>query len=379
MMTSKISKAAGEVGSIPAAYLAGTLVGFIQIGTPRQPMVVLFDTGSSLFWVRSSNCRAKECINQATYNNAKSSTYKKLTPASLNGEQEQTITYGDGTLVNCTVNQDSLIIGTRIIQNQNICEAYNIETTTASTDGIIGIGPPDGSGSPADVFKTLLNQSDSTTTMISFWYNRDPNAERNNGGEITFGGTDTAKFTGSPKFVPLIQSITHYWEVKLDSIGLADNSQANASPFNIIIDTGTTYTLLPAATFDKLNKQMNAVKDDSLGGLYRIPCNDVSKIKPITFNFGSSTLTLSGSQLVNIAFKEKICISIFQPGTRGIPPIIGAQFLKNYYVIFDYGRKQIGFAQPSDNPVINIPDSSGFSTVTCTWMITLVILSLSWF
>lgn len=127
----------GSNGILPADKLASTLVGEILLGTPPQPLTILFDTGSFLFWVRSTLCTSSFCSAKDAYSAATSST-------AVAGTIPEPIStrYGDGTRVTCVVAQDTMSLAGIPFANQAFCEATDIITTTAETDGLIGLGPP---------------------------------------------------------------------------------------------------------------------------------------------------------------------------------------------------------------------------------------------
>jgi hypothetical protein len=208
MKFSTVAKADSPIGSdgkLPANSLAKALVGSIEIGTPPQKLSILFDTGSSLFWVRSTKCTTFACTGKTSYAAERSSTYVP-TPSELS--RQATVSYGDGTVVRCIVNRDFVSIAGRRIPNQNVCEANSIVTTTEESDGIIGLAPPSLAGnastSIAEVFPGLVTASASN---VGFWYNRYGILKGNgDAGEITFGTIDGDKYSGSIQwFTKLIQ------------------------------------------------------------------------------------------------------------------------------------------------------------------------------
>ncbi|KAJ3325385.1 hypothetical protein HDV06_004244 [Boothiomyces sp. JEL0866] len=340
-----VNKDAGtQFGAIGADYVSATLVGTIGVGTPPQPMVVLFDTGSSLFWVRSSQCTSTSCSQQRTFNNAKSSTYR-----ATNGGTQQ-VTYGDGTQVNCTINTDTVTIGNFAIQGQPLCEATNIQTTTANLDGIVGLGPSTAQDSTAaNVFKSLSTKFSNDNAVVSFWYNlqASPNAAAGTSGEITFGGIDPTRYTGQISWFDSISGQPH-WAVNLNSISVGGNS-IFSSALTTFIDTGTTAFVLPTAIVKQLNAKFTLTNNG-----YVIPCSQAASLSPVTFGFGSSglSITLSGNQQV-AQISNNLCLSIFSspPTTLGSAGqqygIAGALFINQFYNVFDYGNNRVGFATPA--------------------------------
>ena len=50
--------------------------GPMQVGTPPQNFTIIFDTGSSDFWVPSSKCQSRACQGKHLYTAAASSTHQ---------------------------------------------------------------------------------------------------------------------------------------------------------------------------------------------------------------------------------------------------------------------------------------------------------------
>lgn len=74
--------------------------GPIGIGTPAQPFLIDFDTGSSDLWVPSSSCTSSTCPDKHKYNATASSTSSKKSG-------HFSIQYGDGSTVSGPVYTDS--------------------------------------------------------------------------------------------------------------------------------------------------------------------------------------------------------------------------------------------------------------------------------
>lgn len=341
----KTSKAQ-QPGVVPAATLASTLVASIGFGSPPQQLSILLDTGSTLFWVRSTKCRSSFCNGKPMFNSESSSSFQQG-PSPGGNSSSQTITYGDGTRINCTVSQDTVAFGDLKIVNQNICEATLITTSTAETDGIMGVGPPNGRTSAADFMKTFNSQF--STTIMSFWYNSDLHnvGADATSGEITLGGLNPARYEASSPIVwASISDDRRYWILPLTSLKNSTNDSIfPANPIPLIIDTGTTQNLLPNALAAQFNNQIGAKM--SAGGQYTMDCAGAKKIQTFTFTFsGNAVVTLSGSELVFRAPSSSICYSIFQPSDGSIS-IVGAWFLRNFYTVFDYQQARIGFGVPT--------------------------------
>ncbi|KAJ2991433.1 hypothetical protein HDV02_003776 [Globomyces sp. JEL0801] len=337
-----------KVGTLPASYQAETLVGTVGIGTPPQNMTILFDTGSTVFWARSAGCLTPSCWGKPNYNALLSSTYKSLP---RNKDNQVSLRYGDGTTVLCNVNQDTVTIAGIKIENQNLCEANFILSNDIALDGLIGIGAPKSVNGSAEVLKTMIDQNLIDEPKISFWYNvTDLPGGGNNfadgtGGEIIFGSIDSQRFTGSITNVPLTSN-RKYWSVMMNGIKVGDGPNLVFTPSSTVIDTGTTLTYLPVALFNRINSEINArIVDD----YYVLDCDRLPTLKPIIFDLGNLVTRLTPAQYTIRDAPTGLCVLTIQPVPEdvGIGSIIGALFLKQYYVIFDYGGEQIGFATPT--------------------------------
>lgn len=126
----------GAQGPSPATiplqdFMNAQYFGLVGIGSPSQSFEVIFDTGSSNFWVPSSQCNS---CNHAKYDHARSSTYKK------NGT-DFAIRYGSGSLSGF-VSTDVVTWGGVKVDNVQFAEATDEPGETfrrGKFDGILGM------------------------------------------------------------------------------------------------------------------------------------------------------------------------------------------------------------------------------------------------
>ncbi|KZP26871.1 acid protease, partial [Athelia psychrophila] len=187
--------------STPATNAATHYTAEIGVGSPPTQYTLLIDTGSSNTWIGANKAYTPTSSSVKTANNV-SVSYGS---GSFNGtEYTDTVTLGDGL----------------VIAGQSIGVASS-STGLDGLDGILGIGPTDltvGTLSPATsatiptVTDNLFSQgiADTATIGISF----EPTTSDNDAnGELTFGGTDSSKFTGDITYVPITSTSPSntYW------------------------------------------------------------------------------------------------------------------------------------------------------------------------
>lgn len=94
-------------------------IGTITVGTPPQYIDVIFDTGSSNFWINSSRCINAGCLMHKSFNADKSKTY-------IRGENRVEVEFGSG-IINGVFCKDSISIGNVKIDNQEFGEIEEVE------------------------------------------------------------------------------------------------------------------------------------------------------------------------------------------------------------------------------------------------------------
>ncbi|KAI9366828.1 aspartic peptidase domain-containing protein [Zopfochytrium polystomum] len=314
--------------------------GAISIGTPAQSFRVLFDTGSYDLWVISSKCTSSVCTSSPNvYTASKSSTYSNPNQAS------STSTYAD--------------------------EATTYQTSSSGAndvDGIVGMSLPVsasavGHSVNTPLFDVMVSKSIVSTPMFSYYL-----AVGETTGEVVFGGYDTSLFANSSEslsWFPIDTSdyvnLLGEWALPLTSITVGSSftytgTSATNNPSIVIMDTGTSLGLLPQTVVDQLAKAFSSAKKTAIGTgtydyLYLVDCTAQSSTTAPNFQInmgnGGSLYLTPAEYIVNDGTECFIGFQVNPPTGTVLPTntvLLGNTFLKRYYSVFDYSKKQIGFA-----------------------------------
>ncbi|KAI9321687.1 aspartic peptidase domain-containing protein [Dichotomocladium elegans] len=370
----------------------------VQVGTPAQTFHVQLDTGSPSFWLPDIPCTTGCPGGQ--FNPASSSSFKSLNiPFGI----EYAIGSANGTYGTDTVSIAGLTVTDQIFGLVNSTKStIVIQNGTASVMiGIMGLGYPmytqvDG---PLDInfAFNLANRSIISEPIFSIFL--DSQYRLGYSGEITFGGIDTSKYTGSLTYVPVVpfrrgnSDVSMYIFWAAGGLG-AKTSNGYAASFTsavgFVMDTGTTFTYMPAALSQDLVNSVvgSAVTLNTTYGFYDVPCSLASSTATITLLVASSLndansppveLTVGMNELViplgsNSVKDSAGCVFGIapMPGDVGVSSdtfIVGDTFLRSFYTVYDMGQNRIGFAAAkvsTGSPIATsgIPKSSAMPSAT---------------
>lgn len=322
------------VGNIDLQYYGS--VGFGNETHPRQ-LSVIIDTGSADLWI-PVDCG--DCVNPQ-YEANTSSTYTD-TGNPFN------VTYGSGN-VGGTLAHDTISIGSLEIDQQ-----YFGAVTHVSSDfnddpisGLIGLGFSSiaTSGKPT-FFENLIMQEKVSAPLFSVYLTRG----KASGSMITLGGYDVSKAVGPLTWVPVISKT--YWTVQFN--GAIVEGKNVTGDLHAAIDTGTTLIYisqtLASAIYANIPGAGPAENYDS--NFFSFPCNSNPTISFLLggYDFG---LSMQDFNLGQDGDGSKNCIGgivgmddTFMEGFA----IIGDEFLKSWYSVYDYSHDaRVGFAPSVNN------------------------------
>ncbi|KAM3932870.1 cathepsin E [Leptodactylus fuscus] len=329
-------------------YFDEEYFGQVSIGSPPQMFTVIFDTGSSNLWVPSVYCTNQACLKHSRFQPSKSSTYQT-------DGKPFFIQYGTGNLTGI-LGIDQVTVQGITVQNQVFAESVSEPGTTfqyANFDGILGLAYPslavDGC---TPVFDNMIAQNLVQEPVFGVYMNRNPNSQE--GGELVFGGYDTARFTGQLNWVPVTSQ--GYWQIQVDSILVGGQQAFCSQGCQAIVDTGTSLLTGPTADIQLMQQYIGATETD---GEYGVSCGNLYSMPTVTFVINGVNYDLLPNQYT-LQDGENYCASGFQ-GMDIAPPagplwILGDVFIGQFYSVFDRGYNRVGFApvvpyEPSTNGI----------------------------
>ncbi|XP_044530865.1 renin-like [Gracilinanus agilis] len=313
--------------------------GEISIGSPPQTFKVIFDTGSSDFWVSSSKCSTprKACEFHNRYDASKSSTYK------MNGSEFLIPSvYG---WVEGLLSQDILSIG-GIKVTQFFWESTALSLIPfglTEFDGVLGLGYPEQAiNRITPVFDNIMAQRVLEEDVFSIYYSRSSGLKA---GELILGGSDPKYYQGTFHYINT--SLRDFWQIQMQGVTVTSQVVSCKAGCAAVVDTGTSFITGPPESIGAL---MKIIGVEEHGQEYFVKCDLVSMLRDISFNFYGKDFTLQGSDYVleNKDSSDQMCLVAFHGKDAYSPEeplwVLGTTFIQKFYIEFDRHNNRIGFA-----------------------------------
>ncbi|XP_004308644.1 PREDICTED: aspartic proteinase CDR1-like [Fragaria vesca subsp. vesca] len=341
----------------------------LSIGTPPVPIKAIADTGSDLIWTQCKPC--VDCYTQTDpiFDPSKSSTYKTIPcasnqctelkgkcPTAGNGSSSACpyeVNYGDQSHTIGDIAVDTLTLASTTGRDVSFpkiiigCGHDNAGTFDKNGSGIVGLGGGD---------ESLITQL-STSIDGKFSYCLVPFAsEGDQTSKLNFGDTAVVSGTGVVS-TPIVQDQTKktFFFLTLDAISVGNTkipfSSSSSSPSgdgNIIIDSGTTLTILEQSFYSNLEDAVDKVVGRERTFIPGIPmslCYTVSlseelKVPNITVNFSGADVELEPKNTFVRVSDEAVCFA-FAPSQS--LSIYGNLAQAGFVVGYDLKKKTVSF------------------------------------
>jgi len=326
--------------------------GRVEIGTPRQPLTVVFDTGSGNLMVPSTYCRSHACTMHKRFNRKDSATAEDIeadgTHAKKGGLRDQiTVTFGTGEISGVFI-QDDVCIG-------SLCTNMKFVGATSETDdpfssfqfdGVLGLALPEMAQGPSYSLMDHLVQSKALRQNVFSVFLSDSDMEAS---EITFGALKDEHMASNIFWAPVSRE-SGYWQVQIEDITIDNKKQSLCQDCQVAVDTGTSQLAGPTDVINDLSKRLD-VKSD---------CSNYKSLPDLGFVVGENILNLKAQDYVDKGPDgcEVSLMALDVPPPNGPLFIFGDPFLRKFYTAYDSGNKRVGFATARH---MGVPDEAAAS------------------
>ena len=211
-------------------------------------------------------------------------------------------------------------------------------------DGILGLGRP---ASNIMEYPTAMEAIQDTGSLqsIMFGIHLQRNSDGSIDGELNFGAPDSTRYTGNLSYTKTVADRT-MWEIPIEDAGF-NGRFCGFKGKSAIIDTGTSYALLPPDDAKELHTKIPRSEQD--GETFNIPC---SIGIPIQVVISGMDYNISSDDYVgNPVGGGDLCASNFigRQAFGSDQWLLGDVFLKNVYTVFDFDKNRIGKSTYSQN------------------------------
>ena len=327
-------------------------IGKVHIGNPPQTMDVIFDTGSSNFWITSVKCQSPGCKLHEGFNGTISSTYKRL-------DNHVKVQFGSGA-VEGNFAKDSIHFGPLVVKEQEfgeILKEHGEIFQELKFAGILGLSFPKLSKLEyVPLFDNIMKKKILKNNWFSFYLADLKEKEKS---QLIFGLPNKKYYDGEINWHKVEDAM--YWQLKMKDMYLNDKPLNLCKKTNgvckVVIDSGTSIITGPTEDIDSFIDDKIEIKD----------CANLSNLPIIKINIDDKIYSLDPNQYIlqshnnlrrsfierrrfmNPKFIDKdSCQKAFMPldidAPRGPIWILGDIFFRKYFIIFDRDNQRIGIA-----------------------------------
>ena len=232
-------------------------------------------------------------------------------------------------------------------------------------DGILGLAPTAQRGKADLVVQKLYEQGSIPENVFSFQI-----GDLDEKSVITIGGYDVGRFAKENETLQW-HNLTNkfWWTLRLDGASL-DGEDLKIRTNKVIIDTGTSFTLVPKRDHRLimryfLNRGYDCQIDKYMYNLFVCQCSDDEYAEYPTLEVIIGGTAYKLAPVNYIERQDGACAFKFMTqemsGANAFW-IMGIPFFQNYYTVFDLKNQRVGFAESKisslvkDFPAVVVPE-----------------------
>lgn len=334
------------------------------IGGTDEPLGPDGGGSGSGFGSGSDGDSTNTCTSYGSFSTGDSDTFKRNSsaPAFL-------IEYADGTTAEGFWGHDTVRIHNATVKDLS----FAVANETSSNIGVLGIGLPGlettfSSGNLNNYqYENLPMKLKAQGIINKLVYSLYLGHDTHETGTILFGAVDHAKYSGTLRSLPIVNSHLSSFdeplrlEINLTGLKLSGsgrNSTITDNGYAALLDTGSTLSYLPQALLERMADVLGLSYSSSLGG-YIMDC-DVDDSTEVIFDFSGVTIKAPLSDFPIRASRSTCIFGILPQSSTSNYVLLGDNFLRNAYVVYDLDDLTISLAQVNytDDEDIDVISSS---------------------
>lgn len=204
-------------------------------------------------------------------------------------------------LISHASDTDTVALSSSLVISKQSIGVASSSSGFSGVDGILGLGPVSltsgtvsGTSKVPTVADNLYSQKKISTEVLGVSYNPTTSYTTANG-ELTFGGVDSSKFTGSITYASITAKspAKYYWGLD-QSISYGSSGSNVLSSTAGILDTGTTLVLLASDAFNRY-KALTGATHDSASGLLTLSSAQYAKLQSLYFTIAGRKFELTAN------------------------------------------------------------------------------------
>jgi hypothetical protein len=206
-------------------------------------------------------------------------------------------------------------------------------------DGILGIGRGvkiDGSIDAPQLMDVLASSKLIGAKLYGIHLSRGKDGL--NDGELNLGEVNKDRYSGDLNYLNIVDNDNGFWEIPIDDAGV-DGKELGVTGRSAIIDTGTSFILMPEPDAVKIHGLIQGYKQD--GETFSVPCDTAATIQ---FSFNKQSYNISTADWRGGRLDSGLCRSniIGRKTFKDTQWLVGDVFLKNVYSVYDFDQKRVG-------------------------------------
>ncbi|KAI0323807.1 aspartic proteinase from Irpex Lacteus [Cubamyces sp. BRFM 1775] len=332
-----------DVGNVSIDNQLATYLATVNVGSPPTSYELIVDSGSANTWVGSGKPYTQTSTSRRSRDNV-------------------AIEYGIGAIMIGAEFFDNVTLGPGLtVLGQSIgvaSETFDFQ----GFDGVLGLGPadltigtlnPDSTSPTLTVADNLFFQAAITAHIHTLSF-EPPLGGPTLNGELTFGGTDPAKFIGAINFASITTTPPACEYFGVNQILRYGQSETLLPNNPAIFDTGTSLILLATDAL-KIYVALLGAELDEATTLYRITPETFETLQSLFFTIGGTVFEFTANAQIwprNLNtmiggtddFVYLIVNDLGRESGSGMDIVCGMMFLERFYAVFDIDNKHVGIA-----------------------------------